>query len=305
MTIAAPPPALQPGADTTGGNATVTSTVKHLTGMLWYDMLSELNDTGFDSNTLGTGGSAFQSMFLWNVAQNDMGKYDGGLTAATIQQLGGRAATSIPAASTEPVMTDSMPTMSSTAGALAAAAAATETSTATATAEAPPNAAAHGKILVDQATNFARSVWPQITSAAQKLNVPAVALLAQSALETGWGTAASGNNLFGIKATDGESGTVKTTHEVVDGVLTQQNASFRDYASPAASISDYVGQILSGFQNVAGQSTVGGFAQALQSSGYATDTNYAAKIISISQSPMMAQVLQAIGGAPATIASNQ
>ncbi len=301
MAIAAPPSALQSGAAATGGNAKVASTVQHLTGMLWYEMLSGMNDTGFDSSTLGTGGSAFQSMFLWNIAQNDMGKYDSALTAATIKQIGSRAAADLPPAPTEPV-TDSLVDLSSGAGAAAMAVA--QSSTTDAISSPPPMAATHGS-LMDQATNFARAVWPQITSAAQKLNVPAVALLAQSALETGWGTAAPGNNLFGIKATDGQSGTLKTTHEVVDGVLTQQNAFFRNYPSPAASISDYVGQILSGFQNVAGQSTVGGFAQALQSSGYATDTNYAAKIISISQSPMMAQVLQAIGGAPATIASNQ
>ena len=45
-----------------------------------------------------------------------------------------------------------------------------------------------------------------------------------------------------------------------------------------------------------GQSTVAGFAGALQQSGYATDTNYAAKIVNIAQSPLMAQVLQAVGG---------
>ncbi len=51
-----------------------------------------------------------------------------------------------------------------------------------------------------QATNFARAVWPQITAGGAALGVPAVAVLAQSALETGWGASAPGNNLFGIKA---------------------------------------------------------------------------------------------------------
>ena len=97
-------------------------------------------------------------------------------------------------------------------------------------------------------------------------------MLAQSALETGWGNAAPGNNLFGIKAVDGEAGTSRATHEVVDGVMTPQTASFRNYPSTAASVSDYVGQIQAGFQGAVGQSTVSGFAQALQQAGYATDT---------------------------------
>jgi flagellar protein FlgJ len=33
----------------------------------------------------------------------------------------------------------------------------------------------------------------------------------------------------------------------------------------------------------------------LQSGGYATDSNYASKIIMISQSPMMEQMLQSVG----------
>jgi flagellar protein FlgJ len=122
-------------------------------------------------------------------------------------------------------------------------------------------------------------------------------------LETGWGNAAPGNNLFGIKAVDGEPSTSRATHEVVDGVMTPQTASFRDYPSTAASVSDYIGQIQAGFQGALGQSTVNGFAQALQQAGYATDTNYAAKIVSIAQSPLMTQVLQTIGVSPGTSAA--
>jgi flagellar protein FlgJ len=41
------------------------------------------------------------------------------------------------------------------------------------------------------------------------------------------------------------------------------------------------------------------FANALQAGGFATDSNYASKIIMISQSPMMQQMLQAVGAADA------
>jgi flagellar protein FlgJ len=225
-------------------------------------------------------------MFLWNLAQNDFGKYDSGLLAAAMRQVGGSAAQA-PAASTPEIATplaEILPTAAPADIQLAAAL--------------PDEAAAAGD-LVTQAKSFAKTIWPQITAAAQTLGVPAVAVLAQTALETGWGASAPGNNLFGVKAVDGEAGSTRATHEMVDGMLTPQVASFRDYDSPEDAISDYVGLIQSGYQNAAGQATVAGFAQALQDGGYATDQNYAAKIVNIAQSPLMAQVLHAIGGASA------
>jgi flagellar protein FlgJ len=277
-------PAAEPASST--AQPPLKSTVQHLMGALWYEMLSELNDTGMSSDTLGTGGSDYQSMFLWNVAQNDFGKYDSALTQATINQIGGRA---------NLVPQPAPPMPEPTAGSIAPPPVIAPPVVSNA---APANSAAGAGLV--QATDFARSIWPQLTQAAQKLGVPAVALLAQSALETGWGSAAPGNNLFGIKSVDGEQGTTRATQEIQDGVPTPQLAKFRDYESASASVSDYVGQIVSGFQNVLGQRSIAGFAQALQVSGYATDTNYAAKIISIAQSPMMAGVLQALSGSAAT-----
>jgi flagellar protein FlgJ len=230
-------------------------------------------------------------MFMWNIAQNDMGKYDSSLVAAAMRQFGAQTDAGAEAASAASAATAAPPTTLATIAASGG--------TIIASPLAAPDASVAGTqngSLLTQAKDFARNVWPMIVSAAQKLNVPPVALLAQSALETGWGTAAPGNNLFGVKAADGQAGTARSTHEMVDGMLTPQTATFRDYPSAAASVADYVQQIMAGFQNAAGQGTVSGFAQALQAGGYATDTNYASKIISISQSPMMAHVLQALAG---------
>ncbi|OYV38695.1 MAG: hypothetical protein B7Z80_09370 [Rhodospirillales bacterium 20-64-7] len=119
-------------------------------------------------------------------------------------------------------------------------------------------------------------------------------MLAQAALETGWGSSVPGNNLFGIKAADGQPGISSTTHELVDGVLTRQTADFRSYADLGSAISDYVGLIRSGFAGAAGQASVAGFAQALQNSGYATDPAYAAKLTAIADSPLMRQALQVV-----------
>jgi flagellar protein FlgJ len=136
--------------------------------------------------------------------------------------------------------------------------------------------------------------------AASSLGVPPVGLLAQAALETGWGNAMPGNNLFGIKAASGQAATSQATHEMINGALIPETASFRDYGSPIACITDYIRLIQSNFQNVIGQKSVASFANALQAGGFATDSNYASKIIMISQSPMMEQILQAVGASDAS-----
>ena len=115
-------------------------------------------------------------------------------------------------------------------------------------------------------------------------------LLAQAALETGWGqhliaSGAGGNshNLFGIKADEGWQGgkvTVATT-EYRDGRPLKQVAAFRAYPSYAASFRDYVSFLKANprYQSVlekAGNPQA--YAQALQASGYATDPAYGKKI---------------------------
>lgn len=252
----------------------VTSTVRQMAGMLWYNLLSEMNKNGMAQGALGAGGDAYQSMFLWNIAQKDFSKYDGELTAATERQIGSRAVI-VPPAQALQTGNNAAPVLGVTATAL------TESTVG-------PDS------LLDRAEHFAKSVWPQIKMAAAELGVPPEAVLAQTALETSWGAAASGNNLFGIKAAHGQPGSLRMTQEMVNGVLVPQQASFRDYGSVAASISDYVSHIHSVFSNVIGKSSVVGFAQALQAGGYATDQQYAAKIIAIVQSPIMAQVLQTV-----------
>lgn len=261
--------------------------IENLVGVLWYEMLSSLNQSGMDESTLGTGGSNFQSMFLWNVAENDFGKYDGNLISAALHQVGG--------VSNQPLS----PMVSQAIGAGAYDSTGIETTIPVTEETLPPpdDDALLSPDLVVQATDFAKSIWPQITAAAKALGVPAVAVLAQTALETGWGAATPGHNLFGIKAVDGQNGTMRATHEVVDGILTPQIANFRDYASSSASISDYVSLIQGLYPQAVDQTSVSGFAQALQAGGYATDQNYAGKIEQIAQSPLMSQVLEAVGSA--------
>lgn len=145
----------------------------------------------------------------------------------------------------------------------------------------------------ESAAEFIADVWDHAVTAAGKLGLDPLVLVAQSALETGWGKrmfsnrdGGNGFNLFGIKAGstwNGESATVGTL-EYRDGVAARENASFRVYESIASSFSDYVEflQTSPRYQqalSVAGDAKA--FLEGLQEAGYATDPAYAQKILGI------------------------
>ena len=137
---------------------------------------------------------------------------------------------------------------------------------------------------------FIKDIWPHAQQAAQQLGVDPQVLVAQAALETGWGRGImrspdgrSSNNLFGIKAGgDWQSDTVtKTTLEYRDGVAVKERASFRAYDSMAASFQDYVEFLQKNPRYKDALMHVGDpqkFSDALQQAGYATDPRYAEKI---------------------------
>ncbi|MFZ5655918.1 MAG: flagellar assembly peptidoglycan hydrolase FlgJ [Pseudomonadota bacterium] len=151
---------------------------------------------------------------------------------------------------------------------------------------------------------FVKSLWPHAKKTAEQLGVPARALIAQAALETGWGRRLVGgdrgvtsHNLFGIKATGWNGAKVASgTHEYVGGVRVNMRDSFRAYASAAESFADYAR--LLGRSRYAGVRGTGedvhGFASALQRSGYATDPSYANKITAIANGATMRRALAAL-----------
>ena len=155
---------------------------------------------------------------------------------------------------------------------------------------------------------FVAGIWDHAKIAAKELGVDARALVAQAALETGWGRrqikhgdGRTSNNLFGIKATGwkGDSASVGT-HEYVGGVRRNETASFRSYASPAESFADYVRLLKSNpryQQALAAGTDVRGFARGLQQAGYATDPSYAAKIAAIAGGPTIERAVAAIASA--------
>jgi len=141
--------------------------------------------------------------------------------------------------------------------------------------------------------DFAKKLGPAASNAARELGVDAKVLLAQSALETGWGqhimkdkAGHSSYNMFGIKASHGWEGkTVNVqTVEYEAGLAQKRQATFRAYDSYEDSFNDYV-QFLK--QNPRYAETLSNvdsneaFVKGLQKAGYATDPAYANKIMSI------------------------
>ncbi len=167
------------------------------------------------------------------------------------------------------------------------------TASTTAAASANPGGAA------DQARQFIASILPSVQSAAKQLGVAPVAILAQAALETGWGRHAPGNNVFGVKADGGWSGpsVQALTQEFRDGVATAGQAAFRAYQSVSDSVSNYAALLARPrYQAARDQGNdISAFASALQRSGYATDPQYAAKLVAIARSPRMQQALAQLG----------
>ena len=151
---------------------------------------------------------------------------------------------------------------------------------------------------------FVQSIWPQAQKAAAELGVPAKALVAQAALETGWGRRLAGRkdasslNLFGIKATGGWKGerVSARTHEFVGGRRVDERAEFRAYGSVAESFADYT-RLIGKDRYAAARGTgndVHRFASALQKAGYATDPSYAAKITAIANGATLNRALAAL-----------
>lgn len=108
-------------------------------------------------------------------------------------------------------------------------------------------------------------------------------VLAQAALETGYGRSAPGMNYFGIKSHGRSGGQTLQTSEFEGGQMVSQPASFRGYESPEQSFEDYADFLLSNPRYGGVLSAVGIEDQIAEmaKSGYATDPQYGAKLANI------------------------
>ena len=153
---------------------------------------------------------------------------------------------------------------------------------------------------IHTAEDFVQKLYPYAERAAKELGVAPKVLLAQAALETGWGRSVIKNNdgsssfnLFNIKAGKSWQGgrTTVSALEYENGVARKERSGFRSYNSYQESFHDYVQLIKNNprYQNAlehAGNSER--YLQELQRAGYATDPSYARKIMSIYNGDAMA-----------------
>jgi len=154
----------------------------------------------------------------------------------------------------------------------------------------PAATAAPPTSMLQTASQFVSRVLPSITRAAASLGVSPLGMLAQAALESGWGQrtartadGTSSHNMFGIKADENWGGARAGagTVEFSGGVATQRHAAFRAYDSIEDSVSDFA-NLLKGSPRYRNTLSAGGNAQgyinSIGQAGYATDPAYANKL---------------------------
>jgi flagellar protein FlgJ len=153
---------------------------------------------------------------------------------------------------------------------------------------------------------FVEQLRPMLVEAGRQLGVSPRILLAHAALETDWGRAVVGNNLFGIKAGGLWQGAAVTTmtHEVEGGSRVPREAAFRAYPSLDASVQDYVA-LIEGTQRYRGLVGLGddaaAYGRGLIAGGYASDTDYARKLAAFAADPAAASAFPAIPSARFTL----
>ncbi|WP_199608990.1 flagellar assembly peptidoglycan hydrolase FlgJ [Flocculibacter collagenilyticus] len=159
---------------------------------------------------------------------------------------------------------------------------------------------------------FVEGLWDSAKKAADKIGLNPAVMLAQAALETGWGrhvinklNGESSFNFFNIKANNSWQGDKahKTTLEFEQGLPVKKFAAFRAYDSIEQSFDDFVNLISSksryqkALNNTQDEVT---YLTELQSAGYATDPNYASKIIGILKSDTFSKMLNGVVGESAS-----
>ena len=129
-------------------------------------------------------------------------------------------------------------------------------------------------------------------------------VIAQAILESDWGRselATKANNHFGIKDKPEWKGdiVIKGTWEVVDGSDTTVEAAFRSYDSLEESVKDHGAFLTTGWReshyNVKGVKNYREAIYNIASGGYATDPNYASKLINLVEANNLTKYDEKVG----------
>ena len=115
-----------------------------------------------------------------------------------------------------------------------------------------------------------------------------IGVMAQAAIETGWGKSTPGNMYFGIKATPSWTGSTQLlwTTEYINGEKKRVQREFRAYSSALDSFLDYGKVIATNNRYIAALNYPGyyetdSYIRAIAAAGYATSPTYADNVISV------------------------
>ena len=130
--------------------------------------------------------------------------------------------------------------------------------------------------------DFFRNMLPYARRVSELTGIDPRLVLAQSALETGYGRSAPNFNFFGIKAPRGQGASLMTS-EFENGRMVSRSEPFRTYDSPAGSFEDYANLMLRAprYRPVLEARTLEDQIAAMAGSGYATDPEYGNKLSQI------------------------
>jgi flagellar protein FlgJ len=155
----------------------------------------------------------------------------------------------------------------------------------------------------DNPQEFVSQLLPAAKVAAEQLGLDPLAMIAQAAVETGWGKhmihTEQGNNihnLFGIKANKHWQGdrTIVSTVEYENGLAVPKKAPFRTYDSFSEAMQGYVDFLKENpryEQALKNSHDSKNYFKELQQAGYATDPAYADKVLAVLQGDNLAEFM--------------
>jgi flagellar protein FlgJ len=253
----------------------ISAVAKQVEALFLQMMLKSMRDATSAEETNSNEMGMYQDMFDKQVALSISQHADLGIGRLLKRQLAGKPA---PAALK---LTSGMPTASASA----------------------PGAT--GAALAQTPAEFVHRMLPPIQRAASALGLDPKGMLAQAALETGWGQRMPRNadgslshNMFGIKAGDEWTGARASadTMEVTNGVATPRRTTFRAYGSIEESVNDFASLLKNSprYRDViAAGGNAGAYIASMGKSGYATDPEYANKLNQILHSDTLQSALAA------------
>jgi peptidoglycan hydrolase FlgJ len=251
----------------------ISAVAKQVEALFLQMMLKSMRDATSAEETNSNEMGMYQDMFDKQVALSISQHADLGISRLLKRQLAGKPA---PAG---PKLTSGVPTASAAANA--------------------------ADTFAQTPAEFVHRMMPPIQRAASALGLDPKGMLAQAALETGWGQRMPRNadgslshNMFGIKAGDEWTGARASadTMEVTNGVATPRRTTFRAYGSIEESVNDFASLLKNSprYRDViAAGGNAGAYIASMGKSGYATDPEYANKLNQILHSDTLQSALAA------------